>query len=234
MIGKLAVTLDLVASCLALAALTGCGDSAPPPVAPGSTVASSEPTASTPAAGEVSGRVVDDAGEPIASATIRGYPIRKESLDETWRQDHTRETTADLSGSFELTGLLEGRVYLSTSAAGFCGTASTRRECLTDDRDVEIVLTRCASVVGRVFGPDGRPLADAHVEMRAFAPAPGSQVARGGTDRDSVTGSGGYYSLPSLPLGEVELIATHPRHREQSLFIELHAGDAITGLDFHL
>ena len=79
----------------------------------------------------MTGRVVDDAGKPVANAMIRA--IRKDKT-------HRKGTTTDASGSFALRGVSGGLIMLTARALDIRQQAYVPITLKGDKRDLEIQL----------------------------------------------------------------------------------------------
>lgn len=152
---------------------------------------------------DVSGRVEDPEGRPVAGAEILlRAPVA--SLAEV----HPA-TTSDLEGRFRLRALPpDGLPDVSARAPGF---APTPRLILvsSEGADTEVVLRfpgPGGELVARVTGPDGAPLAGARVlfgderEFSQFTTPEGFQAWRWST-RTTATDDEGRFAMAGLPTG---------------------------------
>ena len=116
------------------------------------------------------GRVVDARGQGIAGATVT-------------RKNDSWSATTDADGWFPLPELKPGEsAALNITATGF-----SSKNCVNLNRGVEgdyrpapqqmvVSLLRCATLSGRVLGPNGKPLARAPLSVDTFNPSDGIGV----------------------------------------------------------
>jgi protocatechuate 3,4-dioxygenase beta subunit len=114
-------------------------------------------------------------------------------------------TISNPDGTFELTGLPPGRVFLDGCSDGwFVRTPGTARLARGEIRDgVELRASPGGRVRGIVLGPDGAPSAGAHVSLRPGLNSFLGQI----TDRqyrwlETVTDRDGRFDLPGVPAGQ--------------------------------
>lgn len=124
---------------------------------------------------EVSGRVVDPDGAPVAGANVFLEPAFT-SGRAIYRSSSGLQTAAD--GSFTFRDVLEGSYHLATSKTGF---ARTRRpEPLeiegVDVRGLEIALERGAVLTGQILGLSFDDLA--RVQIQAWSDSGGQGTGR--------------------------------------------------------
>ncbi|MCB9878888.1 MAG: carboxypeptidase regulatory-like domain-containing protein [Planctomycetes bacterium] len=155
-------------------------------------------------------------------------------------------TVSNPDGTFELTGLSAGRLFLDGRSDGwFVRTPASAR--LADGQIVEGVELRASPggrVRGVVIGPDGAPAANAGVSVRPGLNAFFGQL----TDRqyrwlDTVTDAQGRFDIPGVPAGQGytvaatgEAIAIEEVHGVEvqqgavtTLTIQGHAGALVAG-----
>jgi hypothetical protein len=140
----------------------------------------------------ITGRVVDEYGEPVANAMVQAMQFRYVSGQKRPMTLSSPGTTPD-NGEFRLWGLSPGEYVLSATlrdgSAGFSGAVDDGRigfaptyypgtasigeaqlvrlgvgETLTD-LTIPLVLTRTARITGSAVGGDGRPLASGFVTL---------------------------------------------------------------------
>ncbi|MEZ6037655.1 MAG: carboxypeptidase-like regulatory domain-containing protein [Planctomycetota bacterium] len=155
-------------------------------------------------------------------------------------------TVSNPDGTFELTGLSAGRLFLDGRSDGwFVRTPASAR--LADGQIVEGVELRASPggrVRGVVIGPDGAPAANAGVSVRPGLNAFFGQL----TDRqyrwlDTVTDAQGRFDIPGVPAGQGytvaatgEAIAIEEVHGVEvqqgavtTLTLQTHAGALVAG-----
>lgn len=152
----------------------------------------------------VRGRVVDEAGKPIAGARVLAVLASEPFPVFDPRRD---AVLTDAKGKFELPALAAGSYRFSASAPGYA--PGTSPPIAIDGRhvrdDVELRLDRGASVAGVVRTPDGATVAAALVRV----------VGKGSVDwrmtRQAYTDDAGAFRIDGLPRRAVEVVAWHAR-----------------------
>ncbi len=106
----------------------------------------------------VAGTVVDDAGQPVPSATVRGFPPPSMVDFRTAMERELRPTaTTDEQGRFELGGFDEGKVRVRANAPAF---QAGQVDVQAGDHAVVLRLERSCAVSGIVVAlDDGEPVA---------------------------------------------------------------------------
>ncbi|MCB9896450.1 MAG: carboxypeptidase regulatory-like domain-containing protein [Planctomycetes bacterium] len=120
------------------------------------------------AEGVVRGRVVDDAGRPLAGASVVarwfGGPYGASERMPAVVSSATHGTTTDVEGRFTLGRLPRSAVTLGVSAPGFVATEVALDAGPQDAASThEVRLQSGATLAGCVVDPSGRPVADARV-----------------------------------------------------------------------
>jgi beta-lactamase regulating signal transducer with metallopeptidase domain/uncharacterized GH25 family protein len=118
------------------------------------------------------GRVVDEAGRPVADANIGlSTSLNDQATDEPWRYFNSLEKLplTDLDGKFEFAGILRNsRVAVYINKAGYSGVWSDRVATEKPD-DVDLAVLRLSPATGelsgRVVDEQGRPVPDAAVSV---------------------------------------------------------------------
>jgi len=174
----------------------------------------------------LAGRVVDEAGEPVAGARVRWGAVGDEGerrYRDAFRADQLlgpRVVRSANDGAFVVERLEPGRMLLKVEHAGF---ADWYRKDLVvpaegDLPDVRVVLVRAGTIEGLVKeARTGRPIAGAWVYAREQQPedggpkgAPSEAVpADPGRVRalsSAQTGPDGRYALERLPEGRFEVV----------------------------
>ena len=152
--------------------------------------------ASPPATGPLTGRVVDEAGEPVPGARVgaRFLATREFSMIDLEAKKAEREVAFDVtdrSGRFSLTVPAAHPVDVDARRDGF-GTAYGRGFYAGEER--ELVLARAATFMGRlVRADDGRPVAD--VSLSGWSNDSRAELFRG------TSGPGGSFRFDDLPPG---------------------------------
>lgn len=148
----------------------------------------------------VSGRTIDEHGEPLASAGLGfAYPRRSE-----WSP-----ATSGKDGTFALTGLAAGELTLRARKTGFRDARRALGELKDGDalEGVDLVLERGLSIRGRVQWPDGTPAAEAFVSARLSDDAKGFTRSKDGQR----VGADGSFEIQGLNEATYELRASARR-----------------------
>lgn len=139
-------------------------------------------------AARVSGRVIDDAGRPVAGALVqraRGGLADNPAM--AMLQGTAARTRTDESGAFVLTGLPAGKVSLLASAEGFANATSARLELKPGDQldGIEIALGHGGTIEGRLLVADGEHAEDftLMVQSQTTQKSGGASIAADGTFR---------------------------------------------------
>lgn len=158
----------------------------------------------------VRGRVVDDAGAPIAGAAVRVSG---------WQP--SLAVLTDAQGRFELRDVPGMSGSLMASRQGYVGRGGqpqgvARISPRTSDliEGVEIVLVRTGVIVGRVLGTDGEPLVGARVQAVRLRRFRGQRRLATDGARADTTDDRGAYRLHGLAPGDcyVSVIPPHAWH----------------------
>ena len=154
---------------------------------------------------EVSGRVVDRAGMPVAGAAVR--------LASTTARDLRRfAARADAGGAFLLSPVGRGAYRLQATADGYADSALEEVRVEAEPvADLTVVLDPAGTIRGRVLGLDPAELAQVEVEARR--PIVGSRAAEVGADgsyRIDGLAAGNWLVVASLAGGQREVQARVP------------------------
>ena len=202
-------------------------------------------------AARLAGRVVDEAGRPVAGAEVVAEVrfLRQ-------HQAHSEvKTRSRADGGFELAEIVAAEAYTVTAdAEGFAPTAVVTRTAggrqpagraggpeiaarpappaaaagpaapaLPDPTSLLLVLRAGASAVGRVADAEGRPVAGAEVELQRMGWPP-RRLPREGL-YSTQTGDTGAFLLSHLPPDRYQLSVLHPGFAPaQTVGIDLAAG----------
>lgn len=202
----------------------------------------------------ITGRVVDEFGEPVAEASVQA--LRLQIIDGRRRLVGAgRRAPTDDLGSFRLFGLPPGRYYISATMRSFgadpdepVGYAPTYYPGTPEAAlaqaivvgvgqemtgvDFPLFVTRTARISGRVVNSAGRPVTEGGVMLFQSEPADGGGMmfggSRGGRIRDD-----GSFEIRNIPPGEYVLrydAFGNREHREIAMANVTVAGADIDGI----
>ncbi|MCB9832860.1 MAG: carboxypeptidase regulatory-like domain-containing protein [Planctomycetes bacterium] len=206
----------------------------------------------------VVGRVIDAAtGEPIERFKV-SFSYNENNL---MNAPSLTQRFDDPKGEFEYRGIQispqKKEFWLHATAKGYAGGSSA--QLLTDGKSdiegVEILMYKGATATGKVFGPDGKPLRGARVELTPQMGPPGqgpgvifgamiTNGMRSDSRRSGVTDDDGAYRIEQVPAGWFNVKVEHSRYadaeseqsyefgREGTMELEpvyLSAGAKVTG-----
>lgn len=163
------------------------------------------PLLALPSAVEVEGRVVDEAGAPLAGVQVEAvaasrpptqafHPDRAESRSTTGADGRFRLAALHPEGSFAVTAVQRGFLPARKLLGGLQ---------LPDGRaPVRLVLLRSRSAFGRVVDRQDRPLPEVEVKL-----SPGGPAAGGGEAVTARTDGEGKFMVAEIPALELDLEA---------------------------
>lgn len=173
------------------------------------------------AAALLSGRVVDEDGDPVSAlVTVKSTAARP--LNQF--RDPLTYGVSDELGRFTFEALEPGRVEVAAQAERFLPSEPKGVELVAgrETEGVEIVVRPGAAIEGQVLAPGGRPVEGARVslerkeEMNPFTSPGFNDMAF--TDGD------GRFSLAGVAPGAQTLVATHDRYLRGVRDVEARAG----------
>jgi len=171
----------------------------------------------------VTGVILSAAREPVPGASV-SLETLVEGRDQRAYRAHT-----GMTGTFELPTVADGEYRITASADGFAEEKPAETITIRgDDRnDLEVVLDRGASIVGRVLGLPREELAWVEVSAEGDDVDAGSPVVR--VDAE------GRFALRHLAPGNWQVRARHPqRQREVEVraVLRTHGEEAVRDLRF--
>jgi thiol-disulfide isomerase/thioredoxin len=135
---------------------------------------------------ELSGRVVDEAGKPVADASL--------TRNREWRNPAAALST-DTNGQFKIVNLKPGEMYLTIQAKGLAG--QTRLLDLKNSMpELKIEMAPGKILQGKVVDPAGKPITGASAQMDRMELGPMEYDWSVNTDNE------GRFSWDSAPEGE--------------------------------
>lgn len=151
------------------------------------------------------GRVVDEAGAPIAKAAVT---VRIEREQWTDTSDHSAASAAD--GTFALRGIEPGELVLSVKSAGKLEHRSSPREYAEGDVERELVITlpRGNVLAGTVRWADGRAAEGAAVQVVDRGEEDDESIVVFGAPSAAKTDAQGAFEITGLGEGPFDVTAT--------------------------
>lgn len=160
------------------------------------------------------GRVVDEAGRPIAGAHVLRYALDIPSAARDEGRPRLERTRTGFDGGFSFDGAYAGRHRFRVTAAGFAPYDGDTTEL---SPFLGVVLTKGFALSGRVVDDAGAPLGGVTVEAEWVFGADRDRgdwaAPRGFADQtEVVTASDGSFCFDGLPTARVKLLATAADH----------------------
>lgn len=181
-------------------------------------------------AATVAGRVVDGFGAGIARARVVVKSVATD-LPRLTGGPTSASATAGEDGRFVVEGATPGTMELVAGADDFQTSEPLVLELTSGERreGLRLVLARGGSLVGRVTGPGGEPVADATIlaTPTAQAGSPFQAAPRHHAQSDHE----GRYRIGGLPPGEVQVRAQHPEYAGPVREATIGAGEARLDLE---
>jgi protocatechuate 3,4-dioxygenase beta subunit len=172
----------------------------------------------------VAGRVVDDAGKPVAGAGVALYRTTGGMFAGGMLPGSPAgRATTDEDGRFAIEGVEAGKIALRASARGYLEAPLDLEVAAGKDlAEVEVTLKSGAVVAGRVLGPDGAPLSGARIEVVVGQREMFSSMSGGGR---ATSDGDGNYRLEGIVPGQRSVAAEHPDYRRTVKDLEVRPGD---------
>ena len=176
----------------------------------------------------IRGTVTDDAGQPVAGASIRADP-RGSGVPPVFSFE-SGPATSGPDGSFRVTEALYGHTYRLTAQAAGYATSVLDLPPLEPGIPVDpvhLVLSKGRRVLGSVVDTDGNPVAEAQISL--LWPLDASDFRSGlETPAAAVTTDGrGAFALPATGPGEYEIRVSHVDYADRPPSrVEVPAGDS--------
>ncbi len=183
----------------------------------------------------VSGKVVDDLGEPLSRFLISARPVLEDQTELTW-EDGFKRVVVSPSGSFEVDGLREGRWYVTARADDH---ASSERTMVTipGAASLELRLPRLGRIHGIVRGPGGEPISGASlfIEYGSDSSSQSFQIREGKWGEEATTDNEGHFEIKDVSPGPLAVFANMegfgqgpPQH------VTLEPGQTLEGVSLRL
>lgn len=168
----------------------------------------------------LSGRVVDDNGDPIPNCRVQASLSPGGNLADFLSAQTLQDDVDNPEGAFEISDMEAGTWRVVASAGGFARPEAQVLEVGHAEQieGIEIVLLPAARVSGRVLDPNGNPVADALVGQRIDIANLRELTMDGGSRRESRSRDDGSFDLRGLPIGTVSLVANAAEFAESEAF----------------
>lgn len=165
---------------------------------------------------EVTGRVIDTSGRPIAGADVTFNPSQGSGAS------YTMVHQSDPEGHFRLEGLGDEPYTVVASKSGY---VEARAEITPATPSVTLTLSRGGSLSGRVSGLSPAEMSTVEVAI----------MSRGGSRSVATPDATGAFTLTGVPDGDVTVTASmyRPRHRSVQTQVKVVSGTGpFVDLDF--
>ena len=175
------------------------------------------------AQGAIAGRVAATSGEPVRDfeITVRAFHPSSKAFGHVVT---TKPFNGRGDGSFEITGISEGRYVIQASAGGYANSFSDRvtvEQGLTTP-DVEVLMTQGGTLRGRVVDVyTKQPVAGAEVSSldnnwidSDFTDILGGMSPTGLSKISVKTGGDGSFSVPLMTVGEYQIRISHDSYTQ--------------------
>jgi hypothetical protein len=168
--------------------------------------------------GRIEGSVRGPDGKPVRAGLIAE---REDHFLELILPDEAEQTQTDDDGRFAIEGLAPGDYLLRVKPHDGRYARSVTPVVVGEGTErVDLELAPAASVVGRVLGPDGQPVADALVHVLDARGLALSQIGLISSNSD------GTFECDRLPPGDLTLLArTDDMTSEESALLRVDAGE---------
>jgi hypothetical protein len=159
---------------------------------------------SSPETGTISGRVVNESGEPLSDVFVSVRPFGAVGAP-----PRTTPTTRD--GNFQFSGLAPVVYLLSANLAAYTPAPrdpdNTQATSYRIGDNVTLVLLKGGVVTGRVTSSSGEPVVGVSVRAQMITDAYGQPTRYGAALREHITDDRGVYRIYGLPTGTYLVMA---------------------------
>ncbi len=176
---------------------------------------------------QITGRVVDENGVPIANAKIISQDVNLLFAVEDPREDGV---TSDAKGGFSLPAVANGTVQLLAVHDDFAPTTGERFTVGDSPiSDIELTMTAGAKIAGSVLSAEGAPQPWATVQIYT---APDSQKTP--MHRQMISDADGTFSMKGLPRARLVVTASSDEASSRVTEIDLRNKETVTDLKITL
>ena len=169
--------------------------------------------------GAITGLVADEDGRPVESFGIDAEPTSRTAGGMIVRGG--RQRVVDPQGRFTIEDLAEGTyVVRAETPEMVAGSASGVKVVPGQTTDAGVVrLSRGGVVRGSVVDNTGAPVPGATISVRG----PGMEMVFRGDNTAATSDAAGLFEARGVPLGKVDLTATHPSYAAGRVSVEVAA-----------
>lgn len=186
------------------------------------------------AGASISGRVVDDIGEPVTRFHVTATPLDREMSRIDW-ETRTGTTVLVGDGSFKLEGVQEGKWNLFAAADGHVRSEQLPFEVPHDGSELVVVCPRAAEIHGVVRNPAGDLITGATVQAKRVVRGLHGEISETQWAGNDKTNSKGEFKLEDLQYGSLELTAQADGFASnEPLLLELAAGQTLEEVSLRL
>ena len=172
--------------------------------------------------GVVTGRVVNENGEPHVNASVWVRPDTPEGLPVT-------QATTNRDGVFKLSGLERGSYTVSAAVPAHIPKSPETRPVYKDEDVVTLVLVKGGVITGTVTGAKGEPVVGIGIRVRLARDEGGRSYGDMGRYYDNTTDDRGVYRVYGLPSGTYVVSADGgAENRSLRMFVNGFANDLPT------
>lgn len=154
----------------------------------------------------ISGRVVNDIGEPVTRFHVTATPVNREMSRIDW-ETRTGTTVLVGDGSFKLEGIQDGMWNLFAASDGHVQSEQMLFEIPHDGSELVVICPRAAEIRGEVRNPAGELVVGATVRAKRITRGLDGSISedrRVGSDK---TNSNGEFKLEDLQYGALQVSA---------------------------
>ena len=144
--------------------------------------------------GVITGRVVNENGEPHVNVNVLVRPDTPEGLPVT-------QTTTNREGVFKFSGLERGSYTVSAAVPAHIPKSPGTRPAYKDEELVTLVLLKGGVITGTVTNAKGEPIVGIGIRVRLARDESGRSYADMGSYYDNMTDDRGVYRVYGLPSG---------------------------------
>jgi hypothetical protein len=180
----------------------------------------------------IQGRVLDEAGQPIPTFTVRADPVR--THEDMFVSDGPRCMSTGSNGAFELVGLRAGSWQLTANAPGYADAPRRAFTIPGDGRPIDLILRRPATLSGVVVDASGRPVSSAKVSVGTRDPLSPGTYSFSSSNEDR-TDADGRFNITKVSPGSLVVTASSRGWSDSEWMpIEVQSGQVVSGLTITL